>query len=51
LEKNHFEFGKKQKFSFVEFRECTFLGKRRGKIKDFSFVEFLECIFLGKRRR
>jgi len=38
--KNHFEFGKSQSFSFVEFRECTSLGKRRGKIKDIHLLNF-----------
>jgi len=38
--KNHFKFGKNQTFSFVEFRECTSLGKRRGKIKDFHLLNF-----------
>jgi len=27
--KNHFDFAKNQRFSFVEFRECTSWGKRR----------------------
>jgi len=48
--KNHFEFGINKRFSFVEFRECTSLGKER-KNKRFLFVEFGECTFLGKRRR
>jgi len=38
--KNHFDFGKNQRFSFVEFRECTSLGKRRGKIKGFHLLNF-----------
>jgi len=40
FEKNHFDFGKNQRFSFVEYRECTSLGKRRGKIKDFHLLNF-----------
>jgi len=48
FEKNHFEFGKKQRFSFVEFRECTFLGKRRGKIKDFHLLIFENAYFWVK---
>jgi len=38
--KNHFDFGKNQRFSFVEFQECTSLGKRKGKIKDFHLLNF-----------
>jgi len=38
--KNHFDFAKKQRFLFVEFRECTSLGKRRGKTKDFHLLNF-----------
>jgi len=46
--KNYFEFGKKQRYSFVEFRECTFLGKRRGKIKDFHLLNFENAYFWVK---
>jgi len=38
--KNHFEFEKNKRFSFVEFRECTSVGKRRGKIKDFHLLKY-----------
>jgi len=40
FDKNHFEFGKNQRFSFVEYRKCTSLGKRRGKIRDFNLLNF-----------
>jgi len=40
--KNHFEFGKKQRFSFDEFREC------RGKIKDFHLLNFESAYFWGR---
>jgi len=33
--KKHFDFGKHQRFSLIEFRECTSLGKRREKSKIF----------------
>jgi len=46
--KNYFELGKKQRFSFVEFRECTFLDKRRGKIKDFHLLNFKNAYFWVK---
>jgi len=46
--KNHFEFEKKQRFSFVEFRECTFSGNRRGKIKDFHLLNFENAYFWVK---
>jgi len=39
---------KKQRFSFVEFREPTFLGKRRGKIKDFHLLNFENAYFWVK---
>jgi len=38
--KTHLDFGKNLRFSFVEFRKCTSLGKRRGKMKDFYLLNF-----------
>jgi len=46
--KNHFEFGKNQRFALVEFQECIFLGKRRGKIKDFPLLYFENAYFCVK---